>query len=381
MRIDHLRIKDFRNYESAELQFGDAINVIQGHNGQGKTSILEAIYYLCLSKSFKTQEDATAVRFDAPYFDVEGTFFRDKSSLENGVRVILHRTEGKSVLIDKKRLDRFSELIGKFPAVISAPEDVQIVSGSPGYRRRWMDMALSQMQAMYLKDLQDYRQTLKQRNALLGSLVVRPDNLDAWDKELILTGSKIIRRRLEFVPSFAGLVGQVYRKIAADDESVEIHYRSSIADATTVRSWLETTDQTESAIRQCFSEQLHHGRAREIQRQISLYGPHKDELLFLLNGKNIRDYGSQGQFKTFAIALKLAEFFFMKERMEQEPLLLLDDVFSELDWDRRKHLMHYLETAGQVFITNADRDMPFDVKKEIKHFTVENAKVHTRVLV
>ncbi len=375
MHIAQLRLKDFRNYTAAEFQFCDGINLIQGRNGQGKTSILEAIYYLCLSKSFKTQDDITAVRFDAAYSDIDGKFVRDGSSLENTLRVIVHRAEGKSVLIDKKRLDRFSELIGRFPAVISAPEDVQIVSGSPGYRRRWMDIALSQMQVIYLKDLQAYRQTLKQRNALLNSGTIRPGHLHAWDQELVLTGSKIIRWRLEFIHSFAAAVESMYRKIATEEESVEIHYLSSIAEPATVETWITTPGAVETEIRHCFSEQLRSGREREIQRRLSLFGPHKDELIFLLNGKNIRDYGSQGQFKTFAIALKLAEFYYMTERMEQRPLLLLDDVFSELDRDRRKHLIDCLENAGQVFITSADDGLRFDLKKEIKYFTVEKAGV------
>ncbi|MBL7961580.1 DNA replication and repair protein RecF, partial [bacterium] len=196
MQITQLRLNDFRNYTSAELSFCEGINFIQGHNGQGKTSVLEAIYFLCLSRSFKTQDDTTAIRFDAPYFDIEGRF--QSSSLEMNARAICHRTEGKSVLIDKKRLDRLSELVGKFPSVVSSPEDVQIVSGSPGNRRRWIDIALSQMHGVYLKDLQEYRQALRQRNALLNSPVIRPDNLDVWDKELAQTGSTIILRRMDF---------------------------------------------------------------------------------------------------------------------------------------------------------------------------------------
>lgn len=368
MYISRVRLKDFRNYESAELEFSPDINFIQGHNGQGKTSVLEAVYYLCLSRSFKTQDDTTAIRFETPYFDIEGRF--QTGSLEMNVRAVCHRTEGKSILIDKKRLERFSELIGKFPVVVSSPEDVQIVSGSPGNRRRWMDIALSQLHAVYLKDLQDYRQALKQRNALLNAPVIKTDNLDVWDRELAKTGSKIVKRRIDFIRSFAGPAEQVYRRIAADEETVDMEYKSSITDGAPLAREIEA-----EAIESIFLRQLRECRSREIQRKLSLYGPHKDEVAFLLNKRNIRDYGSQGQLKTMAIALKFAELLYITERLAQKPLLLLDDVFSELDWERRQHLMNYLDQAGQVFLTTADEGAEFHAGKEIKYFLVEQGFV------
>lgn len=371
MYIAQARLKDFRNYESVELAFSPGINFIQGPNGQGKTSLLEAIYFLCLSRSFKTQDDTTAIRFNAPYFDVEGRF--EVRSLEMNVRTICHRTEGKSVLLEKKRLERLSELVGKFPSVVSSPEDVTIVSGAPGNRRRWMDIALSQLNGIYLKDLQEYRQALRQRNALLNAPVIRADNLDVWDRELVITGSRIIRLRIDFIKSFAGLAERVYRQIAADKEAVDMEYKSSIADAQVLSGWINSDSVEE--IQNTFLEQLRFGREKEIQRKQSLFGPHKDELILLLNTKNIRDYGSQGQLKTMAIALKFAEFLYMAGKLEQKPLLLLDDVFSELDNNRRQHLMNYLDQAGQVFLTSADEAVHFDSPKPVRYFKVEEGRV------
>lgn len=371
MHIAQLRLKDFRNYDAVECEFSTGINFIQGHNGQGKTSILEAIYFLCLSRSFKTQDDTTAIRFETPFFDIEGQF--QTRSLEMSVRTVCHRTEGKSVLLDKKRLDRLSELVGKLPVVVSSPEDVQIVSGSPGNRRRWMDIALSQLNGVYLKDLQQYRQALKQRNALLNAPSIRSDNLDVWDRELAQTGSKIIRRRIDFIRTFAGSAEKVYREIAADKETVDMEYKCSIADGKTLSDVFDTGS-TED-IQKLYLEQLRSGREREIQRKLSLFGPHKDELVLLLNKKNIRDYGSQGQLKTMAIALKFAEFLYMTDRLEQKPLLLLDDVFSELDPDRRQHLITRLDDAGQVFLTSADEGIKFDTNKTIKYFSVEQGHI------
>lgn len=365
MVIAHLRLKDFRNYETAEIDFSDGLNIILGNNGQGKTSILEAIYFLCLSKSFKTPDDAAALRFERSFFEAEGKF----CSLANGtqtVRVVFQRGEGKSVLIDKKRLDKFSELIGKFPVAISAPEDVAIVSGSPGERRRWMDIALSQMQAIYLKDLQDYRQVLRQRNALLNAEPQRLDSLDSWDVTLAIGGTRILKRRFEFVKEFRPLVRDVYAAIASDAETVDLEYKSTIA---------EIADADEPFIRDQFIKTLREGRMKECQRRTSLFGPHKDEVRFTINGVNIRDYGSQGQFKTFALALKLAEFLFLKERLEQTPILLLDDVFSELDRLRREQLLRYLDNAGQVFLTTAERTFDYSVEKPARFYTVVQGTV------
>lgn len=366
MHVGHLRTKDFRNTTHGEIDFSDGIHIFHGHNGQGKTSILEAIYYLCLSKSFKTQDDASAVRFDQTFFDIEGRFCRtEHAGMETSVRVIVHRTDGKSVLVDRKRLDRFSELIGRFPAVVSAPEDVTTVAGAPGLRRRWLDMALSQIHLVYLKDLQAYRQALRQRNALLDSESLRRDSLDAWDDALAQHGTRVLAKRLEFVRSFASLVETVYRHLASPDEAVQLEYRTTIG----------PVPDDEKSLQRQFQDTLVQGRERDIQRRTTTVGPHKDDLVFLLNGRSIRDYGSQGQLKTFALALKLAEFLYVTDHLDEKPLLLLDDVFSELDWNRRNRLIQYLDRAGQVFLTSADYLPPFEVEKELKYYKVENAVV------
>ncbi|MCK6542396.1 DNA replication/repair protein RecF [bacterium] len=375
MLIRRLRLRDFRNYTDAEIQFAPGLNVITGDNGQGKTSLLEAVYYLCLTKSFKTTEDESAIRFNTSYFDIEGQLARDESSLENDeIRLVVHRAEGKSLLVGKKRQDRFSEHIGRFPAVISAPEDVAIVSGAPGNRRRWLDMALSQLYPVYLKDLLDYRQALKQRNALFAATFLRPDLLAVWDRELATVGARIIRRRLEFVRSFAGWAARVYGELAVVSEQASISYKSTIANADTINRWCETLPDDQS-IAEAMAKTIAENRDREMMRQTSLIGPHKDELLLLLNDKAIREFGSQGQLKTMALALKLAEFLHMAERRELQPLLLLDDVFSELDWTRRHNLIRYLENAGQVFLTSADTERDFETKRPIRHFKVINGSV------
>lgn len=366
MHIGHLRIKDFRNYQHSEIDFSDGLNVIHGRNGQGKTSILEAIYYLCLSRSFKTQDDASVVRFDQTFFDIDARVIRPDQNLQTSVRVIVHRSEGKSVLVDRKKLERFSELIGRFPAVVSAPEDVAIVSGTAAQRRRWLDIALSQIHRIYLKDLQAYRQALRQRNALLDSDHVHLASLDAWDQALAQHGARVVLSRIDFVETFAGLVEEVYSQVCGGEERIHLDYRTTVT-ADMVRDVAELQKQ--------FLDALIAGRGRDIQRRSSGCGPHKDDLIFLLNGRNIRECGSQGQLKTFALALKFAEYLYVADRLEARPLLLLDDVFSELDWTRRHRLVRYLDNAGQVFLTSADYLPAFDVRKDTKYLKVEQALV------
>ncbi len=370
MYLTSLRLRDFRNYERADLECSSGIHVLHGDNGQGKTSVLEAVYYLCLTRSFKTQDDELAVRFGQPFFDIEGRFEREEHEHpvpEASVRVIVHRGEGKSVLVDRSRLDRFSELIGRFPAVISSPEDVQIVSGAPGLRRRWIDMALSQQDPLYLRDLQMYRQSLRQRNAVLAQDHVRPDTLAAWDEPLIQSGSRIVRKRVEFIRTFSPLAADVYGHMAPDDERIEVLYRSTVSEEGAVdagRSFEES-----------FRSLLQRHRQKEIERRSSLFGPHKDELVFHLCGRSMREFGSQGQHKTLALALKLAEFLYMSDRRGWTPLLLLDDVFSELDPARRRHLVRYLERAGQVFLTTTEPLIALDTNRSIRHVRIENGKL------
>jgi len=371
MWITRLRLRDFRNHESTEVSFSHDVNILQGNNGQGKTSILEAIYYLCLCKSFKAQDDADAVRFDRPFFEIEGTFQSSlaNDSLSHVVRVVFQRNEGKAVLLDKKRLDRFSELIGKFPVTISAPEDVLIVSGSPGDRRRWIDIALSQLQSVYLKDLQDYRQSLRQRNALLAAERLDLESLGSWDKELAATGARVILRRIGFVEMFAPVVQSVYEEITAGEECANVQYASTLGTF--------SREDSEKVIYERFIEILKNGRERELQRKVTLFGPHKDELRFLLSERPIREFGSQGQYKTFALALKFAEFFYMKGHLQRTPLLLLDDVFSELDRSRRERLIQYLENADQVFLTSAEKQLEYSINKSVRNFWIEKGRCET----
>lgn len=367
--LETLRLNNFRNYSTASAKLSPGVNIFYGPNGQGKTSILEAVHYLCLTKSFKTADDRHVLRFDAGHFEIEGRLVRPQSSLEKNphsqnVRLAFMPEQGKALMIDGARLTRFSEWIGRWPVVISAPEDVTIVSGGSGERRRWLDIVLSQIQPLYLKDLQEYRQCLRQRNALLATGMPDIESLASWDTMLVKSGTRIIRQRLEFLNRLTPLVCEVYGHLVPDGETIDIRYRASIGG-----------DSEESDLEAVFAAALDRGRERELHRGTSLFGPHRDEIDFRLNGRAIRDYGSQGQYKTLAVALKFGEYLLLHRQLERMPLLLLDDVFSELDGSRRKKLVEYLSDAGQVFLTTADSRPDYGMTQTIEYFTVQNGKI------
>lgn len=383
MRIHNLRMIHFRNYDTAELEFHNDVNIIGGANGTGKTSILEAIHYLCLSRSFKTVEDRVALNWNATAFDLEGTFIVDDSSLDTGtirshVKISYNGTAGKVVYRDHKKVERFSQMIGAYPVVISAPEDVAIVNGAPVDRRRFLDIALSQLYPAYLRDLQDYRKIVRQRNTLLNTEPFQDDTLYSWDSTLIATGTRITAQRIRFVQSFAPLVERMYHQISGKQETVRLLYRSSIDGYGPFEAVTET-NRSEESLATAFREALKKNRSREILRKTTLVGPHKDDLLLMMNNKLLRDYGSQGQYKTLAVAVKIAEYLFLLAYKDQKPILLLDDVFSELDESRRAALMESFSETGQVFLTTAQTEPNITLSRPVKYFHVAANGIEARM--
>ena len=367
MVLDYLRLKDFRNYQHLEINLEGGVNVIEGMNGQGKTSILEAVHYLSFSKSFKTTDDNKALRFETDYFEIEGRFSqaRGESMLSETVRVVFQKNVGKSVILHKKPLQKFSHLIGQFPLVFSAPEHVNIVSGPPSERRRWLDITLSQLSSTYLNDLQRYRQIVRQKNALLDGHAVDGAHLEAWNRELAQVGSKVIQKRIELIARFAPVIQAVYEELAGSNERIDLKYRNNS---------IEKSDEANlSGIEQELYNKISEARSREIQYRKAIIGPHKDELTFSLNGRTIRDYGSQGQWKTFAIALKLSEHKYLAERMDRLPIMLLDDVFAELDSLRQVQLMRSLHQVEQVFLTTTECPTALRADNNLNLFRIQDA--------
>ena len=344
MVLEKLELKNFRLHKSTTVKFSNKLNYIVGGNGQGKTTILEVIYYLCTTKNLNNNSDSEAISFDQDYFEIEGSF---KNLVKNKVRINLLRETGrKQTFLDDKQINRAASFIGKFPVVTLTQSDHSLTLGSPSGRRKFVDSVISQSSITYLKIILDYNKTLRQRSHLLTKIKEKGDKslldqLDAWDELLVKNGIEIINHRKIFIDEFNEYIKSSYEKLLNGKEYPEIFY--SFLDE-------ETVDITENILR----KQLAEKRKVELKRCINLVGPHRDDFVFKINGIELKKYGSQGQHKTFQIALKFGQFFFMKDKLKNEPVFLMDDVFGELDGYRAGKTSDFLRSVGQAFITLTD---------------------------
>lgn len=344
MILSSIQIKNLRSHNNISLVFSEGLNYIVGQNGAGKTTLLEAIYYLCTTKSMVAKTDSEVLSFNAEAFEITGEF-RDKSN--STVRVYFSQAENKKYYFENyKSVSRFSDVIGKYPVVVLTPADHSITQGSPADRRKFIDSIISQVSSTYLKLLIDYNKCLRQRASLLNQVKEgrRKDvdiEINAWTEKLIASGVEIINHKIIFLRDFIDHFKESYKKILREKEIPDIDYR-----------YLNNYNGTN--IKQEFVEQLNNLRSDEFRRGTNLVGPHRDEFVFKINNINLKQFGSQGQHKTFQTALRFAEFFYIKSVTGTSPLLLLDDVFGELDAERVSKISSYLPEVGQTFITMTD---------------------------
>jgi len=356
MILHTLRLRSFRAHAESEFELAPSINLLYGPNGVGKTNVLEAVHYLCLTKSFTASRDRYAVRKDAPYFEVEGTIEHVREEPMT-VRLAYVPGEGKSMFVNGVELDRLADIVGTLPVVVFSPEDYDLTAGGPSERRRFVNNILSQARPVYMDDLMKYRRARRQRNEVLRSYKKRPDPppeelLAPWTEELVTLGSRIVHRRQHFLQTFAEDLAKAYRRIEAVAEQPTIEY-DTIAD-------LDPNATTED-VAEAFRDALDRKKGQERDRGTTLVGPQRDELIFRLNDLEVRRYGSQGQHRTFAMALKLAQYFYLQARSDTEPLLLLDDAFGKLDAERTEVFLNLLrsDAVGQSLVT-ATRRTPFE---------------------
>ncbi len=347
MNVCAVRLRDFRNHHDSALEFGPGLNVLAGGNGQGKTNILEAVCYLSLTKSFYATGDGAVLRHGCPEFLVEGMLQSDEGTASSVVVRYAAAEHEKSVAINGVRPESLASVIGRFPVVVLSPEHGAVTFGGPADRRRFVDLVLAQLSRAYFQDLLDYRRTLRQRNRLLagGEAGRGGERLDPWDAALSATGSRIIQRRRQFVAEFLAYLEEAYAGLTGEAERPALDYRS-------VPGTGGETDPEE--LRRVLEEAVHRSRAEDIRRWATQVGPHRDEFRFLLNGTSVQLYASQGQHKTLLVALKVAEFRFLRERLRERPVFLLDDVFSELDRLRSGRILAMIGDLGQAVITATD---------------------------
>jgi DNA replication and repair protein RecF len=344
MRLNYIKLNNFRIHKSSEINFSGHLNYIIGGNGQGKTTILEAVYYLCTTKNYSSSPDSEIVRFTEKEFEATGLF---SDLTENKVRVYYSSEQNKKYYFQNdKQIYRAASIIGLFPVVILTPGDHSITQGSPGDRRKFIDSIISQASDTYLNYLLDYNKTLRHRASLLNQIKETGNRslfgqLDAWSEKLIITGSELISAREKFAVGFNGYVSESYKIIMDESEIPQIEYYT-----------LE--GKYDGDYKERFRKLLESKRNEEIRRGANLAGPHRDDFIFGINGKNLKTYGSQGQHKTFQVALRFAQFFYLKEKKGKTPVFLLDDVFGELDSKRSVRISEYLKLVGQAFITMTD---------------------------
>lgn len=358
MRLDHLRLRTFRAHTETDVETAPIMNLFVGRNGAGKTNLLEAVSVLCMGKSFLASSDRHVVQREAPFYEVEGRFSgRQRSELT--LRVAYAPGEGKRAFINGSPLERLADLVGQVPVVILSPEDYELTAGGPSERRRFLDATLSQAYPVYLDDSLKYRRALKQRNALLkqvrkgGSL---PNGtMDAWDEEIATLGTRLVQRRRRFLKGFKERLTEVYRLLGEPGRKPSLTYEPSVAPEAD-----DEEDEGEGVTVEAYRRELRRQARKERDRGRTLIGPHLDEIVFRLGDFELRPYASQGQHRTFGLAVRLASALFFRDHFEEPPLLLLDDVFGTLDPRRAGVVLDLLSSgnAGQSLLTAA-RVEPF----------------------
>ena len=349
MQITELTLRSYRSYETLHLAFDPGVQIFLGANAQGKTNIIEALYYAAFGRSHRTSSDAELIRVGADGAHI-GLSFR-RHDVPGELSFTFARGARRRITYAGESL-RQRDLVGILPMVLFSPEDLFLVKGAPALRRRYLDAELSQASPAYYGELLRYTRILKQRNAVLKDIRERlaaPDELPPWDAQLARSAAYIVTRRIAAVAQLGALSARVQAVLAAGEE-LALAYEIAGAGA---EDFAED-DMTES-LHVWYNKMLCEGRARDIARAATGVGPHLDDLVLRVGGMSLRSYGSQGQQRTGALALKLAELFYLQENIGEAPILLLDDVMSELDADRRRALLDFIRHEHiQTFITATD---------------------------
>ena len=341
MRLDSLQLVNFRNYNNLYLEFNQKVNLLLGKNGQGKTNIVESIYMLSFGKSFRTNRDKEIIKFDTENLYVGGSFSKEYTK---GLIEIAIGKNKKGIKVNKLHVQKIHELLGNLNVVIFSPEDLRLVKDGPKERRSFIDKEISQIMPKYYNYLTNYNKILIQRNKLLKGKFVDENLLDVYDESLARYGSYIYILRRDFIKKIANISMEMHKKLTDNIEDLVINYKNQIN---------VSDEDTIETVYNKFFEKLCSSRQHDIETRTTRYGIHKDDLNIYINDLDVRLYGSQGQQRTASISLKLSEIELIKNEVGEYPILILDDVFSELDETRQKLLIENLSQV-QMFITTAE---------------------------
>jgi len=366
MKLEKIQIHSFRNIRDARLSFGDRFNIIIGNNAQGKTNLLEAIFLLGTMKSFRTGRNSDLITYGFAHSLIRGWGLRDGVAREISLSI---SETGKKAFIDGKPVQRLGDFFGNLNMVVFSPEDISMARGIPEVRRRYLDRAVFSGDAGYLALHHEYYRILKNRNALLR--LGEKEGLSVWSESLADAGARLMMKRVSFTDEICGLLRDFYRTIAGPGEEAEIRYRSR----------LTVTNCSQASLGRSLRETLEKATPDELRRGTTLAGPHRDDLEFILNGRHLGHHGSQGEQRSFILALKMAEIEYLKRKRGNPPILLLDDMTSELDRDRNGNFMNFLRKKDtQVFITTTSLDnVNFSGIGDYSTFSVNDGRVFTEV--
>ena len=341
MRIIRAKLNHFRNYASCEFEPCSGVNVLLGDNGQGKTNLLEAMYLCCTGRSHRTRQDRELIGWDADFASVQVQAEKNDGSHE--VEIIMPAAGKRRIKIAGREASRSGELMGHVTGVLFSPEDLRTVKDGPAERRRMIDMTLAQLKPAYYYALQRYNRALKQRNEVLRAANLNPSlmaTLDMWDEQLASAGSELMRHRRSYIQQLSAAAEETYAEIAGGREKLTVRYQPSVTLGDDVRSNMDA---------------LIAVRESDVRRMTTSVGVHRDEVMLCIDGREVRSFGSQGQQRTTALSLRLSEMMVMKDEMGEWPVLMLDDVMSELDPSRRRQLIARLEGI-QTIVTCTDID-------------------------
>ena len=355
VHLAHLRLRDFRNYARLDVDFSPGFHLLLGDNAQGKTNILEAVYLMATLRSFRGVGGAQMIRHGARGYFVGGKIVGQG---EREIKMFWAARE-RNLSLDGQPVKKLADYLGALRTVVFCTEDLQLIKGTARARRRFLDLLLAQTQPGYLPLLQRYMHSVRARNALLKQRTTDEAALESFSVELVKLGNEIIRARRELVPKFSPLARLAYRRISNDAEELRIEYQPSVKND--------------------FAVELASSRAREKTFRATLVGPHRDDVQLLLHEKSAAQFGSEGQKRTLAIALKMAQAEFLAGIHGSPPILLIDDVMGELDLKRRSGFLPLLEQArkssGQVFMTCTEENWPSEMGKELQRWTVRQGAV------
>lgn len=360
MILSKIQLIGFKNYEQAEAEFSHKFNCFTGNNGMGKTNMLDAIYYLSFCKSYYNPADNQNIKKDAPFFVIQGNYQLENETLE--IYCGLKRNEKKQFKLNKKEYPRLSDHIGLLPLVMIAPEDAELIHGGSEVRRKFIDGVISQYNKQYLEQLLKYNRVLLQRNALLKSFYERNyfdiAALEIYDEQLSLSGNYLYQERALFFEKFNAIFNRTHYELTKAQEKVSMALNSGLNEFKMEDLLIKSLEKDKIS-------------------QYTNVGIHKDDLVFEIDGTAVKKFASQGQQKTFLVALKLAQYAFISEVKNKRPILLLDDVYDKLDETRLNSIMQHIssDAFGQIFITDTHRNRMIEAieatQKQAAYFEIE----------